>query len=203
MKQERSKKMEKTRQSVLKAAQDLLTEQGPQAFSMRRLAARLGWTVGNLYYYFADKKELLQAVAAEGYGKLARAVELADDKTRPTPLRFVRMLRAYMDWVLAHHTLYFMMTAEPAAKEQTEVLRPAGAVRGALGRMVALVERGNEEGVFDCAEPALSCRIVWASTYGVLDRMVTEQPQEEHRQALMRRHCQMMLRALGAEEENE
>jgi AcrR family transcriptional regulator len=50
------------RAPILSTALAMLDESGLEKFSMRKLAARLGMSVGNLYLYFEDRDELLDGV---------------------------------------------------------------------------------------------------------------------------------------------
>ena len=51
-----------TRERIIAVARAILVDEGYDHFVIRRIAARAGINPGNLQYYFANKKELLQAV---------------------------------------------------------------------------------------------------------------------------------------------
>ena len=63
---------ESTRQRLLAAALELVEEEGVEALSMRRLAARVGVSATALYRHFADKDELLQHLVDEANLELGR-----------------------------------------------------------------------------------------------------------------------------------
>jgi TetR/AcrR family transcriptional regulator len=70
-------RMLERKREILLAASRVFRRQGLQATGMRDIAAELGMAVGNLYYYFRDKDELLafcQQDALGGLLGLARAV---------------------------------------------------------------------------------------------------------------------------------
>lgn len=52
------------REKILDVASRLFASNGYSAVSMRRIAATLGMTQANLYYYFKDKEELIRSVLA-------------------------------------------------------------------------------------------------------------------------------------------
>ena len=65
------------RREILDAASRVFRRKGLQATGMREIAAELGMAVGNLYYYFRDKEELLAYVQEEALaGLLQRAREV-------------------------------------------------------------------------------------------------------------------------------
>ena len=53
-----------TRQRILDIAVDLFIEQGYAGTSVRDISERLGMTKGSLYYHFASKEEVLNALVA-------------------------------------------------------------------------------------------------------------------------------------------
>ena len=53
-----------TRQRILEIAVDLFIEQGYAGTSVRDISERLGMTKGSLYYHFASKEEVLNALVA-------------------------------------------------------------------------------------------------------------------------------------------
>lgn len=58
----RRRKGRGTRERVIAVARAILVDEGYDGFVLRQIAARAGIRPGNLQYYFASKKELLQAV---------------------------------------------------------------------------------------------------------------------------------------------
>jgi AcrR family transcriptional regulator len=76
------KVLEKKRE-ILDAASRVFRRKGLHASGMRDIAAELGMAVGNLYYYFKDKAELLAFVQEEA---LAGLLDLAA-RVRATGLR--------------------------------------------------------------------------------------------------------------------
>src|SRR5437763_4224400 len=74
------KVLEKKRE-ILEAASRVFRRRGLQSTGMRDIAAELGMAVGNLYYYFKDKEELL-AFVQEGTleGLLDLAVQVRKNR---------------------------------------------------------------------------------------------------------------------------
>ena len=56
---------EDARRAILDATEALLIERGYEAFSMRRLAERCGYTAPTIYHYFGDKKGLFDTLLDE------------------------------------------------------------------------------------------------------------------------------------------
>ena len=71
-------KSQVTRGRILDAAQQLFNEQGTAAVSTNHIAAAAGLSPGNLYYHFADKKEIIRELHA-------RYAAAHEDRWRPAP----------------------------------------------------------------------------------------------------------------------
>lgn len=77
------------RESVLKAALELLNEVGMDALTTRKLGERLGVQSPALYWHFQNKRALLDAMSA----RIAAGME-ASEHPRPG--------QAWSDWLIAH-----------------------------------------------------------------------------------------------------
>jgi AcrR family transcriptional regulator len=89
------KVLEKKR-GILDAASRVFRRKGLQATGMRDIAAELGMAVGNLYYYFRDKEELLAFVqedALAGLLDLAARVRAAD---LPADAKLFRLIEEHV-----------------------------------------------------------------------------------------------------------
>lgn len=60
----------RSREEIVKAALQLLDEEGLQGLSMRKLGAKLSAGATSLYWYVANKDELLELVYDEGWGAM-------------------------------------------------------------------------------------------------------------------------------------
>ena len=65
------------RRALLDAASRLLVEEGPQALSMRRVAAAAGCSTTVLYTLFGGKEGLADALYREGFARLTAAIQAA------------------------------------------------------------------------------------------------------------------------------
>ncbi len=65
------------RKLILDNALDIITKNGVNELSMRRLAKQLGYSATKLYYYFECKAEIVLALVEDGYTNLNTSI--ADD----------------------------------------------------------------------------------------------------------------------------
>ncbi|MDP6344889.1 MAG: TetR/AcrR family transcriptional regulator [Alphaproteobacteria bacterium] len=71
----RGRKSEASRAQILDAAARLLRDQGYGAMTLRQIAERADIKAGSVYYHFASKDEILDAVLARGLHVVIEAVE--------------------------------------------------------------------------------------------------------------------------------
>lgn len=82
---------------ILKAALDVLVDEGAAAFTLRRIAARCGMKVGNLSYHFARKELLIQLLLDD---LLEYYERLLDETVRQPGLTPEEQLRRMIGLVL-------------------------------------------------------------------------------------------------------
>ena len=58
----RRQQRDDARGAILEATESILVEEGYERFSMRKLAARCGYTAPTIYHYFDDKVRLFEAL---------------------------------------------------------------------------------------------------------------------------------------------
>ncbi|AWZ02551.1 putative HTH-type transcriptional regulator [Rhodobiaceae bacterium] len=97
------------RKAVLREAPGCIAEQGLDKFTLRGLARDLGVTHGAVYKHFADKRELLVALALSGHEGFAATLRDAATRDQGVDDRIKSVARAYVRWALANDSLYQIM----------------------------------------------------------------------------------------------
>ncbi|MGC5008938.1 TetR/AcrR family transcriptional regulator [Streptomyces sp. DT203] len=144
------------RAACLRAARELLEEDGSAGLSLRAVARRAGVSATAPYRHFADRDALVSAVAAEGYHELAGYLTKAHPApSTPDELAAV----AYVQFALEHPALFRVMFAEPC--DPTSEERVAATV--AISEYVRSIVRATFP---DVDADALSTT-VWALVHGL------------------------------------
>ncbi|MEM9668706.1 MAG: TetR/AcrR family transcriptional regulator [Pseudomonadota bacterium] len=73
------------RAEVVMAASKLLTSQGPEALSMRKIADQAGCTIGLINHWFSSKDELISAVLDQAIASASERTQRVDDMPGATP----------------------------------------------------------------------------------------------------------------------
>lgn len=113
-----TEKGERTRLLILETALRLFFERGYEATTMRAVAKEAGVSLGNAYYYFASKENLIQAIYAQSHLEhlAASAPVLATERTLRG--RLAGVMRAKVETLAPYHRfagVLFKTAADPAS----------------------------------------------------------------------------------------
>ena len=98
------------RQSFVEASLEVIAEQGPEGFTLRDIARRLGVAPSAPYRHFADKEEALAAVAAECGERLGAAMDAAAAESENPLERFRLAGLAYVRFAVEHPAYFKVMS---------------------------------------------------------------------------------------------
>ncbi|WP_405603377.1 TetR/AcrR family transcriptional regulator [Streptomyces sp. NBC_00081] len=146
------------RAACLRAARELLEEDGSAGLSLRAVARRAGVSATAPYRHYADRDALVSAVAAEGYRELLG--ELASAHPAPTtPTELSAVAVAYVRFALDRPAMFRVMFAEPCD--------PADEERVAATAAISEYVRDMVRGAFPGADPEVLSTTVWALVHGL------------------------------------
>lgn len=113
--QARERQRTEMKSEILRCARRLLVEDGPGAVTLRAIARDMGMTAPGLYRYYADHRELIQALTAFLYDELTADLERACDQSRgASPAdSFATTARALRAWALAHRAEFALIFSKP------------------------------------------------------------------------------------------
>ncbi|MFD9126582.1 TetR/AcrR family transcriptional regulator [Kitasatospora sp. NPDC059571] len=146
------------RAACVRAARELLEEDGSAGLSLRAVARRAGVSPTAPYRHYADRDALVSAVAAEGYVELADHLAAAHPSPR-TPEDLAEVAVAYVRFALERPPMFRVMFAEPCDPTNEERV----AATAAIWEYV----RGIVHGVFPNSDPEALSTAVWAVVHGL------------------------------------
>ena len=174
------------RRSLIEAALALVTEEQDWTFSLREVARRAGVSHNAPYNHFADKRELLAAVAVAGFDTLGERLLAGTSGLEAADAALVKGGVIYVTFGVenpAHYRLMFSSALATARAGRPEPVAAAGARTRSI--LAGIIRRGAVAGVFDAAfaeEQALEVAVLsaWSTVHGLtmlmIDR-IAESPQ--------------------------
>jgi AcrR family transcriptional regulator len=171
--QRRERDRQEMRDTILRAAIKLFSEESFEKVTMRRIAEAIDYTPGTLYWYFKDKDEIVFALHQRGF-------EMLFARQQPTmaiadPVERLRKLaEVYLDFALEnpqYYDLMFINSATGRCIERDEGSWKAGeAAFGVLRETVRqVIEAGRMRGTTDPDVAAYAC---WAAVHGIASLLI-------------------------------
>lgn len=134
--QQLARRVPLTRSQIVEAALEILDQDGPDALSMRRLAAHLGVEAMSLYNHVGNKRDLLEAVV-----NLVLARIPLPDKSLPWRERLEMIVMALYRALLARPSLVILLANETAALGDPDVLASMESILEALAESGLAADR--------------------------------------------------------------
>jgi len=185
------------RSELIAAAHKLVQEEGYEGLTIRKLAKRVGYAPMSVYSYFADKQDILLALAQDAFETLARRIE---ENRSDDPLEALKAVMVeYAAFGLGNPNEYriVFMTEKvrpQAGKTFAEMTEGNPAMKVLVARVEACVAAGKLRG-----DPRAIATMLWAVGHGTISLLITfpfypfGDPQ-----AFVARMCEFSLASLGA-----
>ncbi len=145
------------RVQIVEAGRRILEDQGPEALSMRNVAAEIGIRAPSLYEHIADKRALESAIIAAGLSEQGIALAEALDSSAD-PL--TEMTTGWRRWALAHPHVYRLIYVRDLDRDDPAV---AEGERSAAVPMWTL-----------CGGDVVGARVIWAFAHGMVQLELSE-----------------------------
>jgi len=155
------------RAELLDTAIQQLQEVGADDLSLRALARAVGVSQTAPYRHFADKGELLAAMATRGYRDLLQALRQAGEQADDCPTeQLIAFAHAYVDYAARQPQLFKLMfgpAVQPA--ERYPELREAS--RETFLLVQTILNRGMQLGQFRQQDVTYLANAAWAGIHGL------------------------------------
>jgi AcrR family transcriptional regulator len=193
------------RQALLATTLDLVRTAGPQAVTLREVAARAGVSEAAPYHHFASKAHLLLELATTGYRLLADRLSaaMAAGANATARDRLVAGSCAYVRFALDEpgyfRLLFGAHVVELAAHPESRAIKEAGgaAARHLREGVAAFLRETRAR-----TDARMLERIVWGQIHGVawlaVEQELQPTPTHDETVALVRRGIELLLAGVTA-----
>ncbi|MGW8761159.1 TetR/AcrR family transcriptional regulator [Streptomyces sp. NPDC055815] len=148
------------RERLVRVGVELLNAEGAQALSLREIARRAGVSHGAPRRYFPAHRDLLSAIARQGFAELAARVADEDPEGAPARERIEALARVYLDYAGTRRGMYELMFRHDLLESGRLGLRETSLPL--FAHLAALVARVRPE-----ADPVLLAGVLWANLHGI------------------------------------
>jgi AcrR family transcriptional regulator len=159
------------RAALIKAALELVEESGPDGFTLREAARKVGVTHTAPYRHFADKDALLVALAEEGFdGMHARMQERLAGVARAGE-RLQQIGIAYVEYAVAHPS-HFRVMHSCKADESTDPGFNACKSR-TFALLMETIAACQAEGALPAGPAGRYALAAWSAVHGLAELLVS------------------------------
>jgi AcrR family transcriptional regulator len=184
------------RAEILQAASELFQEIGYESTSVDSIVRSAGIAKGTFYYYFKSKDEVLAALAQQLCAEMvARSQIIADDPQLGAIEKFCAIIAAQNQTVEAGQAL-----VEDLHRPENRALHERSNIETVLAFgpiLAAVVEQGNQEGVFRVDDPLSTVQFILAGSLFLFGHQMFSWTPEEQA-ARMQAMLLLIERAFGA-----
>jgi AcrR family transcriptional regulator len=154
------------RRALLDEALSMIRAEGVNGLTLRDIGSRLGVSRSALYRHFADKRDLLMAVATEGFRSLRQQLVTAWEEGGRGRVAFQAMGAAYIRFAVdnpSHYRVMFGGFVEPQAQNSELATEASGAFQALVDALAVL----QHQGIVRDDNTLLMARFVWSVVHGV------------------------------------
>jgi AcrR family transcriptional regulator len=153
------------KRALTEAALGLVTEKGPKGFTLREVARRAGVSAAAPYRHFADKADLLAAVATQGFVQLHETLTASAGEEPDLIRQVLDSGRAYVRWAVTHPDYYQVMFGAELDKSDKPELLAAGA--RAFDDLLDVIVRCQEANLLPAGDPREIAGPTWSLLHGI------------------------------------
>lgn len=149
----------------------MLAEEGVEALSLRGLARRAGVSHNAPYQHFADKDALLAAIAEQGFGLLADAIDnsLTGAGTDSFRERLIAAGQGYVRFAIDHPHHFRLMFGPQTHADYASL---STAARAAFDGLAGIVAEGRREGTLRGDDPREAAMVIWLVVHGLCEVLI-------------------------------
>ena len=176
--------------SLLATATTMISEQGIESLSLRKLAERIGVSRTAAYHHFKDKNDLLSAIAAQGFSAWqAQANQIFNDDGLTDRDKYRTFVHFYVRFATQNAAIYKLMFGSTLWKKNTnpEGSNPQESTKGkskssqtlidvaypSFQHQVEMTQAWQQKGILPKSQNSLRlAQVTWATLHGIAQLVI-------------------------------
>ena len=188
------------KENILSAARSIITHEGVENVSIRKIAAMIEYSPAIIYHYFKNKDEIIEKLIAEDYTKILESLSslkdcdmTLEDKVRETIRKFIMMAVKMGD-----SYKFMMINDSPHVLDHTSVLKKGASVNlPSISMLCSFLKQFPNISKCSDEEVELTAQIIWSMIFGLTMRIIVEHIDEKQQQKLMDHTAELVLYLLN------
>ena len=164
--------------SLLATATAMITEQGIEALSLRKLALRIGVSRTAAYHHFKDKNDLLSAIAAQGFiAWQKQAEQIFSDNKLTDKEKYQQFVQYYVRFATENASIYKLMFGSTLWKKDHESQSSSQTLIDvaypSFQYQVKMTETWQQKGILPKSQNTLRlAQVSWATLHGIAQLVI-------------------------------
>ena len=157
---------EEVRASILKAAWQLVVEDGWQALSIRKIAEAIEYSAPVIYDHFANKEAILFEFTRQGFRMLNAEMEKAKKRSPDPEKQIEAMAYSYWEFAFGHRAYYQVMygLGMPSCETISQISELGEFTDMVMEPISAIIRKSSKPG----AEAYLKLHTFWYMLHGLI-----------------------------------
>ena len=157
------------RDTLLRAASEMVRETGIDGLSLRKLAEQVGVSRTAPYHHFKDKNELLCGIAEQGFRHWREQTnEILQDKSLALRERYRRFVKGYVHYAVENPELYDLMFGRRIWRDNTATQQLRDIAYPCFQDQVTMMKTWQQQGIMPTTESTLRLsQVTWATLHGI------------------------------------
>lgn len=168
----RTQQKQETRERMLDACRELLLTEGFHGLTMRKLAAKIGYSATAIYFHFPDKEALLGELVEREFMKFRRAFDQAGQLGSDPIERLRRMGMIYVEFGLEQTSAYKFLFMNTVIEQFPKIglIERGNPAQDCYAYLRATVAEGLAAGRFraDLTDADQIAQLFFSGTHGVV-----------------------------------
>jgi AcrR family transcriptional regulator len=161
--------------ALIEAGAEILSKEGVNGLSLRKVAMRAGVSHAAPYAHFRDKQTLIAAISTEGYRMLYERVEAAVQRWYGDPLmQLVEAAWAYVSFAMSAPS-HFKVTLSGVVEKEKDYPAYVEMSRESFGLVVQIVTACQAAGILKPGPAEVTAVSVWSLVHGIASLLIEEQ----------------------------
>lgn len=164
--------------SLLATATAMITEQGIDALSLRKLAERIGVSRTAAYHHFKDKHDLLSAIAAQAFVSWqSQAKQIFNDDQLSDSEKYRTFVHYYVRFATENAAIYKLMFGSTLWKKEGEKQNSSqkliDAAYPSFQFQVEMTQYWQQKGLLPKSQKTLRlAQVSWATLHGIAQLVI-------------------------------
>ena len=161
--------------ALVRAGVEILSKEGVEGLSLRKVAKRAGVSHNAPYSHFTDKQSLIAAISTEGFKQLYEVLDTAISSYPDDPRRQLEEgAWSYVQFAMNNRDTFKIMFSGILEKEKDYPAFVEISYK-AFSRVVDIVRACQHRGVLQTAPPEMMAVCVWGQVHGITSLMLEGQ----------------------------